>query len=75
VQPHLREGFVVLREPSSLRVRMVAKSKRNPCNGWSLFGLAESLKRQGKSGSAARVLAKFDRAWEHADVQLDLEWS
>jgi tetratricopeptide (TPR) repeat protein len=44
--------------------------RRNPENGWSLFGLAQSLRVQGKSADAAAVDARFRRAWARADVTL-----
>jgi tetratricopeptide (TPR) repeat protein len=44
--------------------------RRNPGNGWSLKGLALALERQGKQEEARRVEQEFDRAWQHADVQL-----
>jgi dipeptidyl aminopeptidase/acylaminoacyl peptidase/tetratricopeptide (TPR) repeat protein len=44
--------------------------ERNPENGWSLFGLLQSLTAQGKHEQAAQVKEQFDRAWAHADVAL-----
>ena len=44
--------------------------KRFPENGWSLFGLAQALRAQGKSSAAADVDARFSRAWAAADVTL-----
>jgi predicted Zn-dependent protease len=44
--------------------------RRNPENGWSLFGLAQSLRAQGKAAEAAEVQARFERAWARADVRL-----
>jgi tetratricopeptide (TPR) repeat protein len=44
--------------------------KRNPDNGWSLFGLAQSLRAQGKAAEAASVDARFQKAWARADVTL-----
>jgi tetratricopeptide (TPR) repeat protein len=44
--------------------------KRNPNNGWSLFGLAQSLKAQGRTGAAAEVEAAFRKAFALADVTL-----
>jgi tetratricopeptide (TPR) repeat protein len=44
--------------------------RRNPGNGWSLFGLAQALRAQGKSGEAAATDALFRDAWKHADVTL-----
>ena len=43
---------------------------RNPNNGWSLFGLALALRRQGKTSEAAAVDTQFVAAWKHADVIL-----
>jgi tetratricopeptide (TPR) repeat protein len=43
---------------------------RFPENGWSLFGLATSLERQGKSAEATRVRERFRAAWKQADVEL-----
>lgn len=44
--------------------------KRNPGNGWSLFGLAQSLRAQGNAAEAARVDDDFRKAWARADVRL-----
>jgi tetratricopeptide (TPR) repeat protein len=43
---------------------------RNPGNGWSLFGLAQSLRAQGKGEEAAKTDAAFRKAWALADVKL-----
>jgi tetratricopeptide (TPR) repeat protein len=43
---------------------------RNPGNGWSLYGLRQSLRAQGRTDEAARVWAEFDRAWANADFRL-----
>jgi len=44
--------------------------RRNPENGWSLFGLSEALKAQGKPEQAAAVAERFKKAWAKADVTL-----
>jgi tetratricopeptide (TPR) repeat protein len=44
--------------------------RRNPQNGWSLNGLAASLRAQGRSREADEVAVLQARAWEHADVKL-----
>lgn len=44
--------------------------RRNRRNGRSLFGLAESLKAQGKTREAELVGREFERAWKHADTRL-----
>ena len=41
-----------------------------PENGWSLYGLAQSLHAQNKSDEAAAVQERFAQAWQHADVTL-----
>ncbi len=43
---------------------------RFPKNGWSLFGLAQSLKAQGKADEAAATEQEFEKAWTGADVKL-----
>lgn len=43
---------------------------RFPDNGWSLFGLAQSLRAQGKKKEAAEVQRQFENAWRHADVEI-----
>jgi tetratricopeptide (TPR) repeat protein len=44
--------------------------KRNPGNGWSLFGLAQSLRAQGKAAEATQADADFRKAWARADVTI-----
>ena len=44
--------------------------KRNPGNGWSLFGLAQSLRSQGKAAEATAADAGFRKAWAQADVTI-----
>ena len=43
--------------------------RRNPGNGWSLFGLAASLERQRKPG-VTEARRRFAEAWRDADVAL-----
>jgi tetratricopeptide (TPR) repeat protein len=44
--------------------------KRNPENGWSLKGLAQALRAQGKDEQAAHAEQRLAKAWANADVQL-----
>lgn len=44
--------------------------RRNPGNGWSLSGLAGSLRAQGRAGEAADAQRRFAEAWRHADIEL-----
>jgi len=41
-----------------------------PENGWSLNGLHEALVKQKKTKEAEEVKARFDKAWQYADVKL-----
>ncbi len=43
----------------------------NPESGRSLFGLRTALAAEGRADEAAKVQARFDRAWRAADVKLD----
>lgn len=47
-----------------------AELRRNPENGWSLYGLAMALRAQDRNSEAEQVEARFDAAWAHADVTL-----
>jgi tetratricopeptide (TPR) repeat protein len=41
-----------------------------PENGWSLYGLAQSLRAQGKEQEAQQVQARFEQAWRYADTSI-----
>jgi len=47
--------------------------QRWPRHAWSLFGLEQSLRRQGKSESADLVRREFEAAWRRADRDLSLD--
>ncbi|MGQ0699174.1 MAG: hypothetical protein ACT4PZ_13135 [Panacagrimonas sp.] len=40
-------------------------------NGWSLFGLAQSLRAQNRKDEAQQVEERFGKAWAHADLKLE----
>lgn len=44
--------------------------RRNPNNGWALFGLARALRAQKKGAAAKTTEAKFRAAWANADFEL-----
>ena len=48
----------------------LADLERYPRNGWSLHGLSKALIGQGKSKRAAAVQARFEKAWERADIPM-----
>jgi tetratricopeptide (TPR) repeat protein len=43
---------------------------RFPDNGWSLHGLADALRAQGRTPEADQAAARFKRVWAKADVKL-----
>ncbi len=65
-------GAVLLEagRPAEAEVVYWADLRRNPGNGYSLFGLAESLAKQGKHELAEEMRRRFDEAWSEADVAL-----
>ena len=44
--------------------------RRFPENGWSLFGLAQALRAQGKNAEADATESRFRHAWADTDVTL-----
>jgi tetratricopeptide (TPR) repeat protein len=44
--------------------------RRNPGNGWALFGLAQALRAQGREAEAVTVDERQRAAWTRADVVL-----
>jgi tetratricopeptide (TPR) repeat protein len=65
-------GAVLLEAKRSADAEQVYRDdlRRNPGNGWSLFGLAQSLRAQGKTAEADKVNEQFRAAWSGADVRL-----
>jgi tetratricopeptide (TPR) repeat protein len=56
--------------PAEAEVVYAADLRRNPENGYSLFGLKQALEEQGKIDDAVTVAERFDHAWAEAEVQL-----
>jgi tetratricopeptide (TPR) repeat protein len=44
--------------------------RRNPRNGWALFGLAQALEGQGRDAEATQARQQFQKAWANADFRL-----
>jgi tetratricopeptide (TPR) repeat protein len=59
-------------KPAEAEAVFRADLKRNQRNPRSLFGLAESLKAQGKMSEAMAARKQFDHGWKNADAKLDL---
>jgi len=65
-------GAVLLaaRRPKEAEAAYLEELRRNPENGWSLHGLEQALRAQGRKDEAKAVAERFERAWSNADIQL-----
>lgn len=65
-------GATLLAEKRAAEAEQVYRDDlaKQPNNGWSLFGLAESLRLQGKTLEAEQIQAKFEQVWTAADIQI-----
>jgi predicted Zn-dependent protease len=43
--------------------------KRQPENGWALYGLEKSLRAQNKTAEALDAQQRFEKAWARADMK------
>jgi tetratricopeptide (TPR) repeat protein len=70
LSPRQQLGAVYLRAGQAAAAERVFREDlvRHPENGWSLAGLASSLRARGKLAEAGRVDTRFQRAWSTADV-------
>jgi tetratricopeptide (TPR) repeat protein len=65
-------GFMLLADGKAAEAETVYRNelRRNPENGWSLFGLEQALREQGKTSEADATAKRFKQAWSHADITL-----
>jgi len=65
-------GAVLLKAGRAKEAEAVYREdlRRNPENGWSLYGLAQALRAQKDEKEAAEIEKRFAKAWTHADVTL-----
>ena len=65
-------GAVLLKTRKASEAEQVYREDLHyhPQNGWSLFGLVQSLRAQNKSQEAEAIQQQFDQAWADADVTL-----
>jgi tetratricopeptide (TPR) repeat protein len=70
LRPSLGAMLMKAGKAAEAEVAYRADLVRFPDNGWSLFGLAESQRAQGRAAEAAATQQRFARAWEKADVKL-----
>lgn len=66
-------GAILIRAEKFDRAEKVYKEdlKQLRQNGWSLMGLYQSLRAQGKNNEANTIKKEFDKAWKHADLEID----
>lgn len=66
-------GAVLLEAGHSREAEAVYRRdlEQNPHNGWSLFGLGQALRAQGRDQEAADTEQRFETAWPSADVALE----
>jgi tetratricopeptide (TPR) repeat protein len=64
-------GAVLLRAGRAAEAEQIYREdlKKFPGNGWSLMGLRDALKKQGKTAEAETMDAAFQKAWAGADVK------
>ena len=66
----LGRALLAAGEPAQAEAVFREQLEHTPRNGWSLHGLAESLRAQGRDRDAAAAQAEFDEVWERADFEL-----
>ncbi len=65
-------GATLLKERRAAEAEKVYREDlaRQPNNGWSLYGLAQSLHLQNKHAEAATIDARFAEVWKDADIKI-----
>ncbi len=65
-------GAVLLAAGRSAEAEQVYRKdlEQYPDNGWSLYGLSQSLRAQGKKKDAQATAGRFKKSWSKADVEL-----
>jgi tetratricopeptide (TPR) repeat protein len=66
----LAKGLLKAGKPQEAEQVYREDLKIYPENGWSLYGLAQSLQAQGKTQEARSIQSQFQTAWKYADVSL-----
>lgn len=70
VRMFLGDALLEAGRPAEAELVYEEDLRRNPRNGWSLFGLRESLRAQGKNAEADDVQQRLQEAWSRATVTL-----
>ncbi|WP_055442335.1 tetratricopeptide repeat protein [Lacinutrix himadriensis] len=72
IPPRQNLGAVLLNAKKYKEAEQVFKEDLKDLrqNGWSLMGLYQSLKAQGKQDEANKIKQEFDTAWKDADIEI-----
>lgn len=70
VRHALGAALMVAKKPAEAEVVYKQDLKKWPNNGWSLYGLTQSLEAQGRKRDAVEARGRFTQAWSRADVKL-----
>jgi len=70
IRHYLGAALLRVGQPSKAEAVYRTDLTKNPLNGWSQFGLMQSLRAQEKVREADDVEKQWQQAWEHADVTL-----
>ncbi len=66
----LGQALMQLGEPARAEAVYRQDLKDYPRNGWSMYGLVQALKQQGKDEEAMQVDARFTEVWQMSDIIL-----
>jgi tetratricopeptide (TPR) repeat protein len=71
--PRLALGAILLESgrPAEAETVYWEDLRRNRNNGWAFYGLLQALRLQNKNDQAALIEARFKKAWERADIELN----
>jgi tetratricopeptide (TPR) repeat protein len=72
VRQTLGAALLQAEKPSEAEEVFRMDLEKTPHNGWSLYGLYQSLEAQGSSAEAQSIRQQYIDAWNNADVELDL---
>lgn len=65
----LGHALIQLGDASAAESVFREQLEHTPRNGWSLLGLSQSLRQQGKQQEAAAAASQFAEVWQRADVE------
>lgn len=70
VRQALGAALLQAKKPAEAETIYREELNKFPDNGWSLYGLHQSLQAQGKEAEAQKVYEAFEKAWVRADIKI-----